>query len=235
MFRFRTIAAALAAVLLPATANAALVTVRDNPSNGDSVFAVNSGGDELGRTFDVTFNGDTFRAGGGVFGLQYGSDADGWTDFYTFCFELDENLDLPFAYEWMSGGDYFADADVRNAIGIIFGNFMNESYSFMNSTYAAATQTIIWELMIDGYAGFDLSSGMFLLLTQDVLDVANSLWGLISGGTLQAIDFDMLVANGNQDLVVPPAEVPVPGALPLLITGIAGMRLAARRKKLQTA
>ena len=231
MSRLKTLAAGLAlALALPAAASAATVTVRDNPSNGDSVFAVNSGGAELGRTFDVTFNGDTFRAGGGVFGLQYGSDADGWTDFYTFCFELDENLNLPFAYDWMSGADYFADPDLRNAIGIIFGNFMNETYSFMNSTYAAATQTVIWELMIDGYNGFDLSDGAFLLLTQDVLDVANSLWALIAGGSLNAASFDMLIADGNQDLIVPPAEVPVPGALPLLLTGIAGMRLAKRKK-----
>ena len=224
MSQLRTILAATAACFtLAGVATAAPVTIRDNPNNGPSVFA--SG---LGRTVSITNNGVNRTIGAGVFSLQYETGA-GWTDFLTFCLQLDEVLTLPKAYDRVSGAGYVPNAGDNNALGVIYGNLMTSSTGLKNSTSAAALQTIIWEIAEDGASNFDLSGGAFKLNSKDVLAEANSLWAMTVSGNFNPIRFDVFTANGTQDLLV--SEVPIPGAALLFGSALAGFSFSRRRRK----
>ena len=106
---------------------------------------------------------------------------------------------------------------------------MTEAYGLKNANTAAAMQAIIWEITEDGAANFDLRSGAFILLTADVLAEADKLWALVISGQFAAIDFDVFSAKGTQDLIV--SQVPVPGALLLFGTALAGFASAKRRRR----
>ena len=150
MSRLKTVFAALAlSFLAPGLANAAIVSVRDNPNdNGSSVFA--SG---FSKSVSIQHDGTNRNVRAGVFSLQY-NEGDGWVDFYTFCLQLSEYLSLPRDHERVSGGEYFASADDVNALGILYGSLMTSEYVFKNATSAAAAQSIIWEITEDGAAWF---------------------------------------------------------------------------------
>ncbi len=224
MSRFKTIfAATAAAITLAAAASAAPVTVRDNPDNGASVFA--SG---LGRSVSINHDGVNRTVGAGAFSLQYQS-ASGWTDFLTFCLQLDEWLSLPKDHVRVDGDSYFPVAADRTAIEILYGAFMAPGLGLKDSTSAAAMQSIIWEITEDGASAFDLSSGSFRLLSSDVLSKANSLWALVLSGQYAPVRFDVFSARGTQDLLV--SQVPVPGAAFLFGSAIAGFAFARRQRK----
>lgn len=224
MSRFNTLIAGLfLAIALPGIANAEVVTVRDNPDNGGSVFATG-----LGRSVDIQVDGINRHVGAGVFSLQYDA-GDGWTDFLTFCLQLSEYLTLPKEHERVAGADYFPSADDREALGILYGNFLDPATGLQNANTAAAMQAIIWEIVQDGADSFDLSAGSFKLFTSDVLSAANSLWALVISGEYDPIDIDVFSAPGTQDLIT--RTVPLPGSLSLLISGLAGLGFASRRQK----
>lgn len=224
MSRLKTLLAGLAlAVAFPAAADAALVTVRDNPNNGSSVFA--SG---LGRTVSIRHNGVNRTVGAGVFSLQYGTGA-GWTDFLTFCLELSAYLTLPKDHERIDGETYFLDADNRTALGILYGNFMTAEYGLKNADTGAAMQVLIWEIIEDGAANFNLDAGSFRILTDGVRVEALNLWALLTSGDFKSVKFDVFAARGTQDLIV--NEVPAPGALLLFATAMAAGAATRRRRK----
>lgn len=224
MSRIRTVFAA-AALALGATsaAEAATYTVRDNPNNGGSVFATG-----LSRNIDIVYNGQNRRVGAGAFDLQYGSDADGYTDFLTFCLQLHETLSLPKEHERVADFVYFDEPD-RTAVSILYNNFMTSALGLANATSAAATQAIVWEIAEDGADNFNLGAGDFQLLTNSVLTTANLFWDTIVTGQFQTSSVNVFAAAGTQDLIV--TETPIPAALPLILSGIAGLRLSARRRK----
>ena len=223
MSRLKTVFAALALSLAaPGLANAAVVSVRDNPDNGGSVFA--SG---FSRAISIQHDGTNRNVQAGVFSLQY-DEGDGWTDFYTFCLQLSEYLSLPRDHERVSGGDYFASSDDLNALGVLYGSLMTADYVFQNANTAAAAQSIVWEITEDGASSFDLTSGDFILFSADVLAEANALWALIISGDFMSSAIDVFAARGTQDLIT--SSVPIPGALWLLVSGVAGLGFASRKK-----
>lgn len=225
MSRLKTVIIGLAAAIaLPAAANAATVSVRDNPDNGGSVFATG-----LGRSISIQNDGTNRNVQAGVFSLQY-NDGDGWTDFLTFCLQLSEYLTLPKDHERVAGADYFGSADDLEALGIIYGNFLTSDIALKNANTAAAAQAVIWEIVEDGATSFDLSAGDFKLFTQSVLTEANALWALVLSGNYAAVAIDVFSARGTQDLIT--SSVPIPGALPLLLAGIAGLGFASRKQRI---
>lgn len=224
MSLFKTIlAGAAAAITLTAAASAAPVTVRDNPNNGSSVFATG-----LGRSVSIQHDGVNRNVGAGVFSLQFQNDS-GWTDFLTFCLQLDEWLTLPKDHARVSGASYFTNVEDRTALEILYENFMTSGIGLKNSTTAAAMQSIIWEITEDGAAAFNLSSGSFRLFSSDVLAEANNLWAMILSGEYKAVRFDVFTARGTQDLLV--SEVPIPGGAFLFGSAIAGFSFARRQRK----
>lgn len=222
MSRLKTfLAGAALSFALPAAAGAAVVTVRDNPNNGSSVFATG-----LGRNIAIRHDGINRTVGAGVFSLQYGTGGT-WTDVLTFCLELSARLTLPKDHERVDGEDYFLDTDDRTALGILYGNFMTADYGLKNADTGAAMQVMIWEIVEDGAANFNLSAGSFRLMSEGVRNEAIDLWNLLLSGDFKPIAFDVLAAEGTQDLIV--SEVPVPGAFLLFATALAAG--AIRRKR----
>ncbi len=224
MFRLKTLLAGIAfGLAVPAAADAALVTVRDNPNNGSSVFATG-----LGRSVAIRHDGVNRTVGAGVFSLQY-SQGGTWTDFMTFCLELSAWLSLPKDHERVDGDAYFLNADDRNALGVLYGNFMTADYGLKNADTGAAMQVLIWEVVEDGAAGFNLDGGSFRLFSEGVRNEALNLWNLLLSGDFQPVAFDVFAAEGTQDLLV--SEVPVPGALVLFGTAVAAGASLKRRRK----
>ncbi|MEZ5893847.1 MAG: hypothetical protein R3C58_11990 [Parvularculaceae bacterium] len=222
MFRFKTLfAAAALAIAAPGLATAATVSIRDNPDNGSSVFP--SG---LHRSISIQYNGTNRTVQAGVFSLQY-NEGDGWVDFYTFCLQLSEHLSLPRDHERVAGSDSFTSSDDLEALGVLYGNLMTSDTGLKNANTAAAMQAIVWEIVEDGAAAFDLAAGSFKLFTLDVVTEATNLWSLIISGDYSPIAIDVFAARGTQDLIT--SSVPVPGALPLLLSGIAGLGFASRK------
>ncbi len=224
MSRLKTVFAALALSLAaPGLAQAATVSIRDNPDNGGSVFATG-----LHRSVSIQHDGSNRTVQAGVFSLQYNEGA-GWVDFKTFCLQLSEYLSLPRDHERIAGGDYFASGDDANALGVLYGSLMTADYVFKNANTAAAAQAVIWEITEDGASAFNLAAGDFKLFTADVLAEANALWALIISGDFLSTSFDVFAARGTQDLIT--SSVPIPGALPLLFSGLAGLSFASRKQR----
>jgi len=224
MSRFKTIFTAAAALLaLSGAAEASLVTIRDNPNNGSSVFATG-----LGRSVSISHDGVNRNVGAGVFSLQFADDG-GWTDFLTFCLQLDEHLTLPKDHQRVDGLTYFPTESDRSAIGALYGNFLTPEIGLQDSTSAAAMQTVIWEIVEDGADNFNLSSGSFKVLTLDVLHKAESFWALILTGDFKPQRFDVFAADGTQDLLT--SEVPIPGAFILFGSAITGFAFARNQRK----
>ena len=227
MFRFKTVLAALSAgavLLTGLSANAAMVTVRDNPDNGGSVFA-----DGLGRTISVQYDGAQRNVGAGVFSLQYRASGSDWTDFLTLCLQISERLTLPLDHERRRGTSYF-DRQDADLIGILYGHFFTGDHALRDATSSAAVQAIVWEIAEDGATDFDLSEGTFQLLSDDVLTRAEEIWTAAISGVFEPIGFDVFEMTGTQDLLV--SEVPIPGAIPLLFSGLAGLGFASRKTRL---
>ncbi|MBT8472090.1 MAG: hypothetical protein KJN99_05760 [Marinicaulis sp.] len=90
---------------------------------------------------------------------------------------------------------------------------------------------IIWEIIEDGATSFDLEVGAFTMNTESVRDVANSFWMAIANGDFTKSGFDVFAARGTQDLIT--FDTPLPGALPMLLTGFAGFsyRVVGKRTK----
>ena len=230
MFRIRTFFF-IAAALIAGTASAAAapVLIRDNAAdNGGSVFAAG-----LSRGVGITYEGVNRNVGAGAFSLQFENGDGEFIDFLTFCLQLSETLSLPREHHRTSGEAYFGNTADRDAIGALYNYFRTPTLGFANATSAAAMQIIIWEVIEDGAINFDLSDGVFRTRTAAVRNQAEAFWDqLILGLDADAyenIAFDVFAAEGTQDLIV---ETPLPGALALLLSGIAGLGFASRQKKL---
>ncbi len=216
------LASSLIAATMVASASAASLTVKDNPNTGRGVFFEN-----LYSTIEINTGTDR-RVNAGVFALQYGSNAGtSFTDFLTFCLQVNESLTLPLDHDRVTGEVYFSEED-RKALGTAYGSMMTEEYALADGISAAAMQSIMWEVAEDGATSFDLSSGAFILLTQDVRTKAEEFWVLIQSGTLPFIGFDVFIASGTQDLIT--TETPLPGAALFMGTGIAAY-MSRKRKK----
>ena len=225
MSHFKTLIAGLAlAIVLPGLASAETISVRDNPNTGPSVWLASN----LHRSVSIQVGGVNRSVQAGVFSLQHSADS-GWVDFLTFCLQLDEYPTLPKDHTLVDGATYFPSAADRTALGVLYGNFLTSGTGLQNANTSAALQAIVWEIVEDGASAFDLSSGSFKLFTADVLTAANGLWSMIISGDYSAVKLDVLAADGTQNLLIP--SVPLPGALSLLLSGIAGLGFAARMRK----
>ncbi len=217
------LSAAIASMALSGAANAAIVTVRDNPNNGSSVFATG-----LGRSVSINHNNVNRTVGAGAFSLQYDK-GQGWVDFLTYCLQLDEWLTLPKTHTEIAGDAYFPNAADRSALGILYGDFMTTSLGLKDATASAAMQTIIWEIVEDGADNFNLSAGSFRLLSTDVRSAANLMWAEVLSGNHKPINFNVFAARGTQDLLV--SQVPVPAAFWLFGSAVAGLTFSRRTRK----
>lgn len=212
------------AAITPWVANAGIIEVRDNPDNGAGEFLDGAIDSPL-----IRYQGEEFNANAGVFSLQQRqSEEEFWTDFLAFCLQISQNLRLPADYEMADTDSYLGSEDVKDALGIIYGNFLTEELGLKSAQSAAAMQFLIWELIEDGFDGFDLDEGTFVVLDAEVKAEAETLWALVLSDTFKPVEIAILSSGDSQDLLF--AAVPLPGGIALILTGLAALR-AARRKK----
>lgn len=205
-------------------------------------------------TLSLDFDMDTVRnnsnTSAGLFMLEsrlFGSGAS-WDPLETFCLQLDVSLN-PFdnPYRAISLTSAF-DASTADKMRELWGRFFNTIKTAptvgARQDRAAAFQILLWELAHDGPA-FDLAGGKVAMFasggvnsTQNrVRNQILSWYGALDGsgpkanlGVLRdnsAPDGRNTPDRDRQDLLV---EVPTPGTLALLGSGLIGLAMVRRRK-----
>lgn len=130
-------------------------------------------------------------------------------------------------------------ADFNNNGATRFANvqklFDNAYGTLTNAVQTAGFHLALWEIFHDN--GNVATGGIKGMqgTNQSMLSVANTFLGQLSGWSItDAYSIDFFKSSFKQDFVIaklnPPSQVPVPAALPLLLTGLAGLGFMRRRK-----
>ncbi|WP_144185244.1 PEP-CTERM sorting domain-containing protein [Elioraea rosea] len=221
-------AAFCGAFAFAAPAEASTIWVRDG--NGGTVF--NGGPGSVTLTVRVDGVNTTVQAG--AFRLQYifseatpGGSAPGWTDFLTYCLEPDELLGISGSTpkkgsfsEGLAGTPYAAD---ETALTRLVNTHFADSLT--SATKSAAFQVALWEVAYDAVA--DLGDGAFRYTASGAVR-AQALAYLDEASWMAGTEnLDVILRIGSQDLIV---QVPEPGTMALLLAGLLGLGVAARRR-----
>lgn len=226
-FRSLALSAILGAALCAApAAQASLVEVRDG--NGGNVFgAVGS------ANITIRVDGSNKNVAAGAFALQYRftSPASAWIDFLTYCLEPDEWLGIsgatPMSGTLVSSAASTTEyAAVANSLARLYQTWFADSLT--SSTKTAAFQTAVWEIAYENGANpIDLDAGKFELETVNGVRT-QALSYLNVNGWVPSADVGVILRVGNQDLIV---QVPAPASLALFGIALAGLGVAARRRR----
>jgi hypothetical protein len=165
-------------------------------------------------------------------GLFHLTGDNGIGDFLAFCVDLGQYLNNP--QQAVVNATLFG-ANTLSRIDSLFSNAlggMGLGDVIDTAVEAAGLQVALWEVIMDGDTGLDLSSGTFsasnnagaLAQAQTYLDgMAGPLTGLY--------DMTFFESAQNQDVMtVSPAPVPLPASGLLIVGGLAGLAGLRRRK-----
>lgn len=143
------------------------------------------------------------------------------------CVEVLRNLNLPAVYDVSTTG---LSSQVLSDLGHLFSS-VNETA--VDRDVRAAFQLAVWEIVEETTGSYDLSDGVFQLLseTADYASVRDLAQGYLDGMMSGADTAQLLVSESDsQAFVTTTGAVPLPASALLLGGALAGLGLARRRK-----
>lgn len=163
--------------------------------------------------------------------------------FYTYCLQPWETTNINQSKDYSTvAADQYLSASQYSQISTVFSAAHDV---INNAAYQNAVQMIIWEIVMDNTVDFSsgFGNGNFKwnnpnanAAATDVLAKVNEIYSWIDAGSYDAsivYTFSVLANGTTQDLLrfdYTPSAVPVPAAVWLMGTGLAGL-VAMRRKK----
>ena len=113
------------------------------------------------------------------------------------------------------------NVSVNESIALAFGG---EQFAIRDITFYDADHNALGVMGNDGQVMVDIGAGFMMTTFSQIIADANN--GLLAGVTSIAFRF-----ADTQFYIGAISDVPIPGAIPLLLSGIAGLGFASRRKK----
>jgi hypothetical protein len=113
--------------------------------------------------------------------------------------------------------------------------FDNAYGTLTNAVQTAGFHLALWEIFHDNGSVTTGNIKGMQGTNQNMLSVANTFLSQLSGWSItDAYSIDFFKSSHKQDFIIaklnPPSQVPVPAALPLLMTGLAGLGFMRRRR-----
>ena len=229
MKAWKTIAAASALALGAGAVSAS--TYHDVSYQGSNIFNGNAKG-------TVTLSGDAVNGSPNVYAGGFALTAEGLGDFVAWCLDVGANIFTSSPSQYKETSEPFANSLTLEQSAItnitrLFDKYYNPgavSSVLNDDKQATAFQTTLWKLVygddltISNFSpsgANDLSSDMFDFVT-DTDNAIARVWNLT---------FLESTANPRSQNLVTATVIPLPAAGWLLVTGLGGLALVARRRK----
>lgn len=238
MRTLRTLTAAAAAACLSiGTAGAATfhLSTGNGVDNGDGTFAFSADGVGLvvsAGLFDDVPNAVIVPGADGAVVTQTSAGL-GVTDNYDTSSDVDglgDNDALIFAFDRLVKieGIWFSNFDLDDDVDFFFENADGDLER--HSAYLLSVA-----LDLDGFLDISVFLGLFPTLDPNLLIGSLFGFGADDDGILGLFADNFKIKAIKVKDLSPPGEIPVPAALPLFLSGLAGFGVAARRRKAQGA
>ena len=225
----RSALAALVLSIAPLAAGASTVTIASQSPN------LFEGSSAANVTVSSPVGGGTFSAG--AFALQGDRDGNGQPeDFFAFCVDIAQTLNLPFAYTVSSSpASAYLQAKEASIQKLFDSAYSLAAANLTNSAFSSGFQLALWEVVYESSATYSLGSGSFTASSSAAAQAETFLAGLASWSGPKIYDLTFYEGGSSQflvsgDLAPEVAAVPVPAAAGLLAAALGGLAALKRRR-----